>query len=90
MKESLRVANGLADDYDPPSPKDHNVLMRLRGTCSDVHGEVHEIDRCVDLDYYATLFLSGTWLMPRDEHLKTIADEINGLRKGVEEVAKRM
>ena len=62
--------------------------LRLRGSCFDALGERHSIDELIDLDHYAKLFLSGTWVVPRDEHLKTIADSLEKTRKAVEAIAK--
>jgi hypothetical protein len=62
----------------------------LKGACSDALGERHVIDDPLELAHFAEVFLAGTWIRPADEYLKTIADSLQGIEKGLETVAKQL
>jgi len=64
--------------------------LRLRGACSDALGNRHSIDESLDLDHFAKVYLAGTWVRPDDEYLKTIADNMMAIGKGIEAIAKQL
>jgi hypothetical protein len=66
------------------------TTLHLQGTCSDALGESHPVDEPLDLGHFADVYLAGTWVRPDDEYLKTIAENLKTVGKGVEAVAKQL
>lgn len=62
--------------------------LRLQGRCLDALGGLHLIEETLDLDRFASVYLSGTWVRPRDEYLRDIADRLKGIEQRLDSIAK--